>query len=584
LPYMKGRSDDAKEDTHDLFYTMLVDPRDDREKKEVACGEIVMRVKYFPAGKLIMQVEKAKGLRYPEYYKPPSGDLTRMDPYVNATIDGLCVKVVKRTPADKDGGTDPTWGSVLDIDIVDQYTILLEVYHQSGMGSDVLLGSTDVSLLTVFRNGHTNFWTTLKQKKANGGIREAGDVFVDLKFAGPTGISYPQLRPDIDAFDDTVRKEITPDLGQTPVEEKVKDVISTIPPTAKEIEDEKFRRERERKQMEGKKGAVVDAASAATAAVKPPEEELPPEFTEEEVIAAFKFIDLDHNNFIGAGELRHILVCMGEMITDEEIDCMISMVDMDGDGQVSIQEFRALVLHPNPAEINLHKEVSAARDKELMEEKQALAGKSVGLDLRAFQRQKELTARERKKKVLAYFVQDNEVTFNYIKASYQNFLDIPNDRRPGGRIRFEEFCRSLQVEPITEYANMHKLFDTEELGDLDFREFLLSMMNFVEVEREIRIRFTFTMFDELKTGYITKKEVEEILRGNHMISLASVQRKAETIMRQASANSAGSITMNEFVIISKKFPNILLPAVGATTQAAANAAKKNSSSMVAVPA
>ena len=60
----------------------------------------------------------------------------------------------------------------------------------------------------------------------------------------------------------------------------------------------------------------------------------PPEFTDAEIMAAFKFIDLDHNNFVGASEIRHILVCMGEMITDEEIDMMISMVDFDGDGQV----------------------------------------------------------------------------------------------------------------------------------------------------------------------------------------------------------------------------------------------------------
>ena len=29
---------------------------------------------------------------------------------------------------------------------------------------------------------------------------------------------------------------------------------------------------------------------------------------------------------MGAAEIRHILVCMGELITDEEIDMMISMV------------------------------------------------------------------------------------------------------------------------------------------------------------------------------------------------------------------------------------------------------------------
>ena len=35
---------DAKEDTYDLFYYILIDPKDETEKKEVACGEIIMKV------------------------------------------------------------------------------------------------------------------------------------------------------------------------------------------------------------------------------------------------------------------------------------------------------------------------------------------------------------------------------------------------------------------------------------------------------------------------------------------------------------------------------------------------------------
>ena len=68
------------------------------------------------------------------------------------------------------------------------------------------------------------------------------------------------------------------------------------------------------------------------------------------------------------------------------------------------------------------------------------------------------------------------------------------------------------------------------------------------------MQFSFIMFDELKTGYISHKEVEEILRGNHMIGILSVQRKADTVMRQAATQGAGSITMNEFVVVSKKVP------------------------------
>ena len=98
------------------------------------------------------------------------------------------------------------------------------------------------------------------------------------------------------------------------------------------------------------------------------------EFTEAEIQAAFKYIDLDDNNFVGAKEIKHILICMGEIITDDEVDMMISMVDVDGDGQVSYLEFRTLVLHPNPHLVDMHKEVrqkrydQAAKDKMLVAE------------------------------------------------------------------------------------------------------------------------------------------------------------------------------------------------------------------------
>lgn len=44
LPYMKQRPEEAQEDTYDLFYKIQIDPKDDTEKKEVACGEVIMRV------------------------------------------------------------------------------------------------------------------------------------------------------------------------------------------------------------------------------------------------------------------------------------------------------------------------------------------------------------------------------------------------------------------------------------------------------------------------------------------------------------------------------------------------------------
>lgn len=43
-------------------------------------------------------------------------------------------------------------------------------------------------------------------------------------------------------------------------------------------------------------------------------------FTDKEIREAFEAFDLDHNSFVGAAEIRHVLINIGENVTDEEVD------------------------------------------------------------------------------------------------------------------------------------------------------------------------------------------------------------------------------------------------------------------------
>ena len=65
----------------------------------------------------------------------------------------------------------------------------------------------------------------------------------------------------------------------------------------------------------------------------------------EEMKEAFREFDLDKNGYVGAAEIAHILQSMGEKATDDEVDEMILMADLDGDGQVSFEEFVVLFEH-----------------------------------------------------------------------------------------------------------------------------------------------------------------------------------------------------------------------------------------------
>jgi hypothetical protein len=48
------------------------------------------------------------------------------------------------------------------------------------------------------------------------------------------------------------------------------------------------------------------------------------EFSDKDILDAFRSFDLDKNNYVGAAELRHVLVNIGERVTDEEVSAFAS--------------------------------------------------------------------------------------------------------------------------------------------------------------------------------------------------------------------------------------------------------------------
>ncbi len=51
---------------------------------------------------------------------------------------------------------------------------------------------------------------------------------------------------------------------------------------------------------------------------------------------------MNGNGYIGVAEIRFVLDALGEDVTEEEIDEMVRMLDVDGDGQVNFKEFHKM--------------------------------------------------------------------------------------------------------------------------------------------------------------------------------------------------------------------------------------------------
>jgi serine/threonine-protein phosphatase 2B regulatory subunit len=222
---------------------------------------------------------------------------------------------------------------------------------------------------------------------------------------------------------------------------------------------------------------------------------------------------------------------------------MIRMVDKDGDGQVSFDEFYGMVTggrKPPPGLGGGGKAGAPGATKA----PPPPTGQSV------------VQQRTAKKQALEEFAKDTGMRAETIKKAFKRFQTANKDK--SGMIDYTEFCEILQVDPSPLGEKLFQLFDYDKSGQIDVREFLIALINFTGATKEDRLKFAFMVFDEDGNGVITNEELTRILKANHMASSnAEVARKAETIMSQADKDGDGVITFDEFVIVSKKFPNIV---------------------------
>ncbi len=415
----------------------------------------------------------------------------RADPYAKLTLGNQ----VFATNPHANGGKDPVWNAEHTFEISTEKELLLEVFDKEQVGNDKFMGHARVSIVDWIAAGTFT-----------------GDVDVTDMSDRPVGkvnLKATFFRPG--------------EGGELVAQGATKESTDLV-------------------QMSNEAGAAKDVGAASAGPARDPNGK----FTDEEIWEAFTAFDLDKNNFVGAAEIRHVLINIGEQVTDEEVDEMIRMIDSDGDGQVSFTEFFEMVTggRQPPAGLGGGGRMGAPGAS-------ASAAPPTG--------QSVVAARNAKKAALDEFARDNNLKPESIKKAYKRFQATDKDK--SGMIDYTEFCEVLQCDPSPQGERLFQLFDYEKSGQIDVREFMIALSNFTGAGKDDKLKFAFMIFDEDGNGVITKGELTRILRANHMASCdAEVARKADTIMQQADKDGDGVVTFDEFVIVSKKFPNILFPA------------------------
>ncbi|XP_026025287.1 calcineurin subunit B type 1b isoform X1 [Astatotilapia calliptera] len=140
---------------------------------------------------------------------------------------------------------------------------------------------------------------------------------------------------------------------------------------------------------------------------------------------------------------------------------------------------------------------------------------------------------------------------NQIKRLGRRFKKLDLD--DSGSLSVEEFMSlpELQQNPLVQ--RVIDIFDTDENGEVDFREFIEGVFQFsVKGNKEQRLRFAFRIYDMDKDGYISNGELFQVLKtmvGSNLKDTQLQQIVDKTIIG-ADKDGDGRISFEEFCAVS----------------------------------
>ena len=173
---------------------------------------------------------------------------------------------------------------------------------------------------------------------------------------------------------------------------------------------------------------------------------------------AFDAFDLDHNGFVGAAEIRHVLINIGEKVSDEEVDEMIRMVDKDGDGQVSFEEFYEMISggrKPPPGLVAAGGTAGSSSAAKSGAAPPTAGGKSGATSMQA---------KTERRNALDDFAKENNIKPESIKKAFKRFQAV--DRDHSGMIDFTEFTEILQIDASPQSEKLFQMFDKVRAADI----------------------------------------------------------------------------------------------------------------------
>jgi len=167
---------------------------------------------------------------------------------------------------------------------------------------------------------------------------------------------------------------------------------------------------------------------------------------------------------------------------------------------------------------------------------------------------------------LEELMKDTKFTKEEIRMMYRGF----KQECPGGIVQ-EDLFKEIYAK-FFPHGNAHtyahhvfQAFDINRNGQISFRDMLVSLSTLLRGSTYERLRWTFTLYDLNGDGYITRREVLDVvlavhdlmgLHGSPTVNFPDVELDVDRIFTRLDTNSDGVVTIEEFIESCQTDPKI----------------------------
>merc|ERR1712228_157069 len=227
---------------------------------------------------------------------------------------------------------------------------------------------------------------------------------------------------------------------------------------------------------------------------------------------------------------------------------MIKMCDLNGDGQIEAEEFQNMVYQEASIHRHDHSKTPSVHGKTKMAE----ASPSV------------LREQRNRKQRLKVLLGALEFDTKSMKDIHSNFVLMSDGtERAPGMVDFADFCACTKVPVSKESKELYglfqnKLFDGEHI---DYRFFLISLVSLLAPNLEMKIGFTFEVFDVDGNGLIDTNELMAVVAATQLLRGKALKERVEKIMQLADTDGNGELDFEEFAVCCRRYQTLIFPKI-----------------------